>query len=298
MASIYLTFSLCRNSAKKPQKSRANGDRWTRRVKFGWTIQGNDFHSLVPRRTIAMLSTAQSAAIHCTLVLGLPEPEAAKSAGISASQAKEAFGCFDEVIPGRKVNFNRLFAKNDPLASDRRLLRYEIQLGRLEYQHDECIQSWRRTKEHADKLHERLPDAVDEDGNPRKPYVGDIRFLQLAKNIRREMEKIEEAIAERIEHLEKVHSLGKTAVAPPKRELTTPTEPANPLGVITSHSATSATTTPSQSPPQGRTLPSELLRMLGSKFTPAPNSPPPPRKEIPTIEPPPRKKDKYADVNR
>ncbi len=155
-----------------------------------------------------MLTTSQSAAIHCALILGLPEPQAAKLAGIPIDQAQAAIGQIEPVVRGRKIDFSRWLTAGDsvkdPVQSDSRLLYYEIQLGRLEYQHDECVCSWRRTKEHADRLHEQLTGPLDAKGNPQKPFVGDIRFLQLAKNIRREMEKIEKLIAERLDELQKL----------------------------------------------------------------------------------------------
>lgn len=142
-----------------------------------------------------MLTAQESLAIHCALVLGLPEPQAAKTAGIPQEAAAKAIAAVEKTLPGRKLDFNRLL-EGDPL-----LMRYEIELARLEYQHMECLEAWRATKEHAQQLAAKLTDVVDEKERPRKPFVGDIRFLQLARQIRREIEKLELAILQRHETL-------------------------------------------------------------------------------------------------
>jgi hypothetical protein len=242
-----------------------------------------------------MLSTAESAAIHCALVLGLPEPQAAKSAGVDSAAASRAISLVEEVIPGRRVDFNRWFATEDPLRGDRRLLRYEIQLGRLEYQHDECIQSWRRTKEHADALQEQAPNVIDDNEKPRKVYVGDIRFLQLARNIRREMEKIEKLIDDRIEYLSK---LAIPLFTPPKLP------EIKPIGLTTClptpPPAVAAATPSAASPPVSAHKPIDprLAKLLKAAAPAGEQTTSPARKPIPVIEPPPRKRDKYAGVHR
>jgi hypothetical protein len=242
-----------------------------------------------------MLSTAESAAIHCALVLGLPEPQAAKSAGVDSAAASRAISLVEEVIPGRRVDFNRWFATEDPLRGDRRLLRYEIQLGRLEYQHDECIQSWRRTKEHADALQEQAPNVIDDNEKPRKVYVGDIRFLQLARNIRREMEKIEKLIDDRIEYLSK---LAIPLFTPPKLP------EIKPIGLTTClptpPPAVAAATPSAASPPVSAPKPIDprLAKLLKAAAPAGEQTTSPARKPIPVIEPPPRKRDKYAGVHR
>jgi hypothetical protein len=236
-----------------------------------------------------MLTTSQSAAIHCALILGLPEPEAAKLAGIPIDQAQNAIGQAAQAIRGRRIDFSRWLtggdSVKDPVQGDSRLLFYEIQLGRLEYQHDECVGGWRRTKEHADKLHEQLPNPLDADGNPKKPFVGDIRFLQLAKNIRREMEKL---ITDRIEELQKQQQSTNqpTVSASPTREASPSLAP-TPESLHPSPLVSNPNKFPS-----GESLTYPAVHGGDEKVTPYT------RKPIPTIEPPPRKRDKYAGVHR
>lgn len=260
-----------------------------------------------------MLTTSQSAAIHCALILGLPEPEAAKCAGIPLNEAQTAISQIDHVIRGRKIDFNRWLSGGDPVQADQRLLFYEIQLGRLEYQHDECVSSWRRTKEHADKLHEKCSEPLDAHGKPIKPFVGDIRFLQLAKNIRREMEKIEKLIVDRLEELQgATATANKTlAEAKPQEPPSTASEAVDPASQAVQPPAASTTDAPANvkkdlppAPPpvQNSDLAREkrekrekaaieFLTALQRENKHKPSSPP---KPIPIIEPPERQRGIYA----
>lgn len=233
-----------------------------------------------------MLTTAQSTAIHCSLVMGLPELEAAKHAGIPESEASVAIFSASQSFRGKVIDFTKWLDRDSKFRGDSLLFTYEVHLARLEYQHNECLKCWRRSMEHADKLHEQFPDPVDDEGKIKKPYVGDIRFLQLARNIRREMEKVQKAIAE---HLEAVSKRTVTNEAPATVSQAVEPAPSPPAPAISSASPV-------------KKLSPTAQELFSTARDPLPPSNPAPSawrpKEIPSIQPPPRKKDKYAGVNR
>jgi len=135
-------------------------------------------------------------------------------------------------------------------------------------------------------------------GAPKKPYVGALPFLQLAKPIRREMCKIELAIAKHLEELKESDDV-TLEKSEPKLEKAAKPHPVQVESEPTGYAASKA------NPPKH--LPALTAARVATVQSPldADAHPVTPfqkpihqRREIPTIAPPPRKKDKYAGVNR
>lgn len=246
-----------------------------------------------------MLTAAENLAIHLALVFALPAEKAAQVAGALPKAVSDAVQRIGPCLRGRVIPFDQYLSDTPRSGRDSFCLDKEVQLTQLQHQHDECLRAWTITADHASKVaeYERNHPTADS-GPPKKPYVGDLRFLQLAKHIRREMDKIELAIAKHLEELKEAHdaALKKSASELDKVAKVQPVH----VEPKTTEVAASNTNTPKHLPAltAARAAPVHSLLDLSAKPSSHLVNPNYEPREIPTIAPPPRKKDKYAGVNR
>jgi hypothetical protein len=253
-----------------------------------------------------MLSTAENLAIHLAFVFALPSEKAATIAGANQLAVDAAVTRLTPSIRGRMIDYADYLAPTPDFQHDAFRLDKEIQLAQLQLQHDECLRAWAISVEHANHLAEwNSKQPISEAAPPKKPYVGDIRFLQLAKHLRREMEKIESQIAA---HLKEIRDLNLESIPCGLEREPSPPCVSNSTALNSSASTTlapapNAVSTASEQGPAS--LPAvTAARVAGVKPLAAdspkerPDSTYKPR-EIPSIpNPPPRRSNKYAGVNR
>jgi hypothetical protein len=195
---------------------------------------------------VAALSDAEQDLLNHYLVDAAEPAHACAAARISKERFDEIYSAFAPCFRGHAVQYNRYLTGNNILDADPLRLDYELRLTRLQAQHQSCIDNFNRTDRYASyllKTHLAQPGA---DPLPPKMISGDIRFLQLARAIRFEMDQVELKLKERVEQLteyrnralgrkkageEKAGEMSDAEPAPP------PSPPANP------------TSTPSPSPP-------------------------------------------------
>jgi hypothetical protein len=259
------------------------------------------FHCPWPKKDLFMFSSRENFAIHIALLFSLTAEKAAEVAGVCNQTINDALLKIFPKIRGRTIDYGEYLAPNARPDRDSFRLDKEVQLAQLQHQHDECLSAWTISVEHARILfeqHKKL--ATPDSAPPKKPFVGDIRFLQLAKHLRREMDKIEQGIAKHIQEL------ADKAPAQKSEDSNTSDSPAS-SEVLTSQASPHAK---EQSPDRSisaKPLPAMTAARVATVKSPIETSPTPPIaaaqavykcREIPTIEPPPRKRDKYAGVNR
>lgn len=246
-----------------------------------------------------MLTAAENLAIHLALVFALPAEKAAQVAGALPKAVSDAVQRIGPCLRGRVIPFDQYLSESPAPDRDSFRLDKEVQLAQLQHQHEDCLRAWTITADHAIKVaeYERNHPMADS-GPPKKPYVGDLRFLQLAKHIRREMDKVELAIAKHLEELkESDNTAWKKSEPTLEKVAETPIVQVEPNP--TEYAASKAT--PSKLlPALTAARVATVQTLFGTDAHPVSPSQKPiykPR-EIPTIAAPPRKKDKYSGVNR
>jgi hypothetical protein len=255
--------------------------------------------SLAPQ---TLLDSRQQQAINYHFVEAVAPREAAAAAGIDGQLFDEACGKVACCFRGHGVAYNRFLSAQNPIDADPLRLDYELRLCRLHAQHQRCIENFRRTddyRRHALKIH--LSQQAAEPLSNRE-ISGDIRFLQLARQIRQEMDQLEAKLQEHIEQLAAYYH--KTEAAKKAADATAPP---------TSPPATPSPTPPPNQPKTTSPSPASASQAINTKPVTAnsgaaripgrPETPPPPitREEflaalaannIPPVEHPPKKPDK------
>ena len=234
---------------------------------------------------------------------------ACRAAGIPRQQFNE--GVFSAIVPclrGAQVDFDRFVKAKTIVEGDRLRLDYEVRLAQLNRQHQMCVDAYRRTDENAQR--QAATNAAQKDAEPlkQKSLTGDIRFLQLARAIRHEMNVLEKMLKERLELLhswqERAESRNKSAStaeanAPAKPSLAPLSPPQSGTATVVKNPSNEAEKQPQPRSPevvkasspaqvlQPKTLAKPLLRR--DDFLAALDS-----SQIPVIDPPPRRADKFA----
>jgi hypothetical protein len=253
-----------------------------------------------PRKT---LDSQQITALNYFLVEGVLPREASTTAGIDAQRFNGACDSVAHCFRGHAVHYNRFLAGENLVDADPLRLDYELRLCRLQAQHQRCVENFCRTDDYTRQVlkNHRSQEGVAPLTN--KAITGDIRFLQLAQSIRREMDQLEVKLQERIEELaayyERTEASRKAAEAasPPSTPPTTPSSSPPPNQPPAARSSTpiepqtqSAKTVTETTTPAQRLAPiAKPSPLLSREEFLAALDP----RSIPTIPQPARKPDKY-----
>jgi hypothetical protein len=168
------------------------------------------------------LDRPQQQALNYFFIDAVNPRDCCAAAGIDAQSFDEACSPFARSLRGHNVPYNRMLTAKNPVDADPLRLDYEMRLCRLQAQHQRCIENFRRTDDYSSQV---LKNHLSQPGArplSNKAISGDIRFLQLARQIRQEMDQLEARLQDHIEQLAARYHAAPSELSPPTPPPDTP----------------------------------------------------------------------------